>query len=272
VPNYCAYFRVSTENQGKSGLGLQAQQEAVQRFLKEGDSIAAQFTEVESGKRHQNRPQLAAALDYCRQRGCVLLIATLDRLARNVHFISGLMETNVPFLAADRPTATAFEIHIYAAMAEEERRKISQRVKVALAVKRAALAKEGKKLGNPRPLEALKLAVAAKRQAITTTPEVLKLIADRHREQKSLRTIANELNCLGIRTGRGKRWYASSINLQLNRVRRMAREEAVNRQVSVPLPVPEPPQHTRALNQDGVPMTPLEAAASVVRRLAQVRR
>jgi DNA invertase Pin-like site-specific DNA recombinase len=204
MAKYAAYFRVSTENQGKSGLGLQAQQEAVQRFLKEDDSIAAEFTEVESGKRHQNRPQLAAALDYCRQRGCLLLIATLDRLARNVHFISGLMETSVPFLAADRPTASAFEIHIFAAMAEEERRKISQRVKAALAVKRAALAKEGKKLGNPRPLEALKLAVAAKRQAMNTTPEVLQLIADRHREQKSLRTIANELNCLGIKTYRGK--------------------------------------------------------------------
>jgi DNA invertase Pin-like site-specific DNA recombinase len=193
----------------------------------------------------------------------------LDRLARNVHFISGLMETNVPFLAADRPTATAFEIHIYAAMAEEERRKISHRVKEALAVKRAALAKEGKKLGNPHPLEALKLAVAAKRLAITTTPEVLKLIADRHREQKSLRTIANELNRLGIKTYRGKRWYASSINLQLNRVRRMAREEAVTRQVSAPLPAPEPPQHTRPRGPDGVPMTPLEVAASVARRLAQ---
>ena len=73
MAKYAAYFRVSTENQGKSGLGLQAQQEAVQRFLKEDDSIDAEFTEVESGKRHQNRPQLAAALDYCRQRGCVFL-------------------------------------------------------------------------------------------------------------------------------------------------------------------------------------------------------
>ena len=157
----------------------------------------------------------------------------------------------MPFLAADRPTASAFEIHIYAAMAEEERRKISQRVKAALAVKRAALAKEGKKLGNPRPLEALKFAVAAKRLAITTTPEVLKLITDRHREQKSLRTIANELNRLGIKTYRGKRWYASSIKLQLNRVRRMAREEAVNRQVSAPQPAPEPLQHTRPPGPDG---------------------
>jgi Recombinase len=154
-------------------------------------------------------------------------------------------------------------------MAEEERRKISQRVKAALAIKRVALAKEGKKLGNPRPLEALKLAVAAKRQAISTTPEVLKLIADRHREQKSLRTIANELNRLGIRTGRGKRWYASSVRLQVNRVRRMAREEAVNRQVSMPLPAPEPPQHMLPPGPDGVPMTRNEYAASITRRLAQ---
>jgi DNA invertase Pin-like site-specific DNA recombinase len=231
MAKYATYFRVSTENQGKSGLGLQAQQEAVQRFMKADDAMVAEFTEVESGKRHQNRPQLAAALDYCRRRNGILLIATLDRLARNVHFISGLMETGIPFLAADRPTASPFEIHIFAAMAEEERRKISQRVKAALAVKRVQLAKEGRKLGNPHPLEALQLAVAAKRQAITITPEVLKLITDRHREQKSLRAIANELNRLGIKTYRGKRWYASSIKLQLNRVRRMVHEEASARRL-----------------------------------------
>jgi Resolvase, N terminal domain len=74
--------------------------------------LTAEFTEVESGKHHENRPQLAAAIEHCKQRRCTLLIATLDRLARNVHFISGLMETKVPFVAADRPTASAFEIHI----------------------------------------------------------------------------------------------------------------------------------------------------------------
>jgi DNA invertase Pin-like site-specific DNA recombinase len=181
------------------------------------------------------------------------------------------METGIPFLAADRPTASPFEIHIFAAMAEEERRKISQRVKAALAVKRVQLAKEGRKLGNPHPLEALQLAVAAKRQAITITPEVLKLITDRHREQKSLRAIANELNRLGIKTYRGKRWYASSIKLQLNRVRRMAHEEAVNRQVSAPPSPPDPPQHMLPPGPDGVPMTRNEYAASIARRLAQAR-
>jgi DNA invertase Pin-like site-specific DNA recombinase len=126
MAKYAAYFRVSTENQANPASASKPSAMPSIAFLKENDSIAAEFTEVESGKRHQNRPQLAAALGYCRQRGCVLLIATLDRLARNVHFISGLMETSVPFLAADRPTASAFEIHIFAAMAEEERRKISQ--------------------------------------------------------------------------------------------------------------------------------------------------
>jgi hypothetical protein len=111
-------------------------QPTVSRYLSsyQHGELAAEFTEVESGKRHENRPQLAAAIEHCMRQQCTLLIATLDRLARNVHFISGLMETKVPFVAADRPTASPFEIHIYAAMAEEERRKISQRTRAALAV------------------------------------------------------------------------------------------------------------------------------------------
>jgi DNA invertase Pin-like site-specific DNA recombinase len=125
------------------------------------------------------------------------------------------METKVPFVAADRPTASPFEIHIYAAMAEEERRKISQRVRVALAVKRIQLAKEGRKLGNPNPLEALALANAAKRRA-TPPPEVLTLIQGWRLEKKPLRAIANELNRLGIRTGRGSQWWASTVRLQLS--------------------------------------------------------
>ena len=248
MANYCAYYRVSTRNQGASGLGLSAQKDAVNRFLKPGDLVTAEFREIESGKRHENRPELAAALECCRRQNCILLIATLDRLARNVHFISGLMETSVPFMAADRPNAAAFEIHIFAAMAEEERRKISARVKAALAVKREALAKEGKKLGNPRPLEALKLAVAAKRKALNITPGVMRLVVNRHYAKKSFWAIAAELNELGIKTPYGKsRWYASNVRQQLNRLHRMADEDAAQPQPAKPI---KPAPRIRPLDQD----------------------
>jgi DNA invertase Pin-like site-specific DNA recombinase len=124
------------------------------------------------------------------------------------------METKVPFVAADRPTASSFEIHIYAAMAEEERRKISQRTRAALAVKKIQLAKEGRKLGNPNPLKALALANAAKRRA-TPPVEVLTMMRGWRNDKKSLRAIAQELSRLGIRTGRGSQWWASTVRLQL---------------------------------------------------------
>ena len=121
-------------------------------------AIASAFTEIESGRRHTNRPQLQAALAHCRKSGATLLIARLDRLARNVAFIAGLMESGVDFLAVDMPTANRLTIHILTAVAEHEREMISQRTKAALAQAKA----RGKKLGNPRPLEALKLTNAAK--------------------------------------------------------------------------------------------------------------
>ena len=106
VTGFVAYYRVSTERQGESGLGLAAQQEAVSRFLGAGrgfTSLLAEFTEVESGKRHTNRPELLKAIELSRRQKATLVIAKLDRLARNVHFISGLMETGVEFIAADMP-------------------------------------------------------------------------------------------------------------------------------------------------------------------------
>jgi len=145
---FAAYYRVSTPRQGISGLGLEAQRAAALRHIGTGE-MTAEYTEVESGKRNENRPKLKAALEHCRRCRAILLIASLDRLARNV-FISGLMESGVPFVAADMPPATPFEIHIRAAMAEEEARKISQRTKCALAAAKA----RGVKLGNPRLHEA----------------------------------------------------------------------------------------------------------------------
>src|ERR1700733_8751874 len=130
---FVSYLRVSTDRQGKSGLGLEGQQAAIDAFLQPNDKLLAPpYIEVESGK-NSDRPQLRLALDRCRKTGATLLIARLDRLARNVRFISSLMEEGVPFVACDMPNATPFMLHIYAAVAEEEARAISRRTKAALA-------------------------------------------------------------------------------------------------------------------------------------------
>lgn len=128
---YVAYFRVSTQRQGQSGLGLEGQQAAVAAFCEPLES----FTEVESGKR-SDRPELARAIAACKRLGATLVIAKLDRLARNVHFVSGLMESGVEFIACDNPNANRLTVHILAAVAEDEARRISERTKAALAAAR----------------------------------------------------------------------------------------------------------------------------------------
>ena len=194
MAEYIAYYRVSTAKQGASGLGLDAQREAIQKFLRSGDTLVAEFTEVESGKRVKNRPQLEAALAECKKRA-VLLIAKLDRLARNVHFISGLMESKVEFKALDLPDANQFTIHIMAAVAEHEAKIIGERTRVALAQAK----KRGVKIGNPNPAAAAILARAA-HYPTPPKPEVLKLITDWHTGGRSYRGIAIDLNRLGILT------------------------------------------------------------------------
>ncbi len=143
---WIAYYRVSTDKQGMAGLGMEAQRNAVNGFIAGRGELVGEFVEVESGKRHRNRPQLLAALDECRKRRAILIIAKLDRLARNVAFIANLMESNVEFIAADMPEANRLTIHILAAVAEHEARIISDRTKAALAVAKG----RGTKLGNPR--------------------------------------------------------------------------------------------------------------------------
>jgi DNA invertase Pin-like site-specific DNA recombinase len=205
MTDFVAYYRVSTDKQGIAGLGMEAQREAVTRFIGQRGEIGSEYIEVESGRK-ANRPRLKAAQEECRERQATLVIAKLDRLARNVHFISGLMESKVDFVAVDMPQANRLTVHILAAVAEHEREAISQRTKAALAQAKG----RGTTLGNPRAAEAAVLA----RAAIVLQkppPKVIALIEERRAGGASLREIAAELNQLGSRTPRGKKWYASSV-------------------------------------------------------------
>src|SRR5262245_14615761 len=136
--NFISYLRVSTERQGRSGLGLEAQRQAVEAYLNGGDwKLLDAFVEVESGK-HSDRPELMKALRACKAKKARLVIARLDRLSRDVHFISGLMKSGIDFIACDFPQANKLTIHILAAVAEHEREMISARTKAALAEARNA--------------------------------------------------------------------------------------------------------------------------------------
>ncbi|MDR0832875.1 MAG: recombinase family protein [Candidatus Symbiothrix sp.] len=141
---YIVYYRVSTKRQGLSGLGLEAQRTIVSNYIK-GNKVIAEFTEIETGK-SANRPQLNNALAACKQHNATLIVAKLDRLARNLHFVTSLQAANVDFICCDMPTANRLTIHIIAAIAENEAQLISTRTKQALAEKK----KQGIKLGNPQ--------------------------------------------------------------------------------------------------------------------------
>ena len=208
------YVRVSTSQQGRSGLGIEAQRQALARFaVSEGFEIVAEFVEVETGKGSDaldRRPELAAALAKARALRCPVAVAKLDRLSRDVHFISGLMSHRVAFVVAELgPDVDPFVLHLYAALAEKERALISGRTKSALAAAKA----KGVKLGNPKLDEARGHAAAAlKSEADRAAGNVLPIIAD---IQKSgvitLRAIAEALNARGVATPRGGRWHAMSV-------------------------------------------------------------
>ena len=202
---FVAYFRVSTDRQGKSGLGLDAQREAVMSYLNGGRwTLVGEFTEVESGKRDDNRPQLVAAIAACKRQKAKLVIAKLDRLSRNLAFIATLMESGVEFVAADNPHANKLTIHILAAVAQHEREMISERTKAALQAAKA----RGKVLGNPNLAEAAKLGRAAlnantRRFAANVRPIIDEIM---RAGATSANAIAAKLNERNVRTARGGTW------------------------------------------------------------------
>jgi len=214
-----AYYRVSTQKQGRSGLGLEAQRSAIQGYAEGRGQVMAEFTEVETGKR-SDRPKLAEALAQARKARATLVIAKLDRLARNVHFISGLMESGVPFDCADRPGADPFRLHIEAAIAEEEARKISQRTKEALkAAKRRGvpLGASRKECRNLSDTARRRGAKATKAKAAAFYADVLPGIRERRAAGATLDSIAGELNAAGRVTSRGLPFTATAVHRLLRR-------------------------------------------------------
>jgi DNA invertase Pin-like site-specific DNA recombinase len=222
MKNAIAYYRVSTQRQGRSGLGIEAQQAAIAQFCEtEGYTLEGAYTEVETGKGSdalERRPQLSAALAAARKARCPVIVAILCRLSRDVHFISGLMAHKVPFIVAELGTdADPFMLHLFAALAEKERALISARTKAALAAKRQRgeqvgdirhLGPEGQRIG--RDIQAAR----ADQFAANVMPIIEEL---RSAGITSLMGIAAALNTRGVQTARGGRWEPTTVKRILTR-------------------------------------------------------
>lgn len=209
--SFVSYCRVSTAQQGRSGLGLEAQQAAVQHYLNGGDwSLLGEFVEIETGKGANalaKRPQLRAALDLCKKKNAVLVIAKLDRLARNVHFVSGLLETGVEFVAADMPQANKVMIQMHAVMSEWERDQISARTKAALMAAKA----RGVVLGKAGPAN-LKPKIEERRANAQAFAEKLRGVVDGMKARGlSQRNMVAELNTLGVKAHQGGAWSLAQL-------------------------------------------------------------
>lgn len=217
---FVAYYRVSTDRQGQSGLGLDAQRHAVAQHIGQAE-LVAEFTEVESGRKN-DRQQLALAMSLAKRTKSVLVIAKLDRLARNVHFISGLLESNVPFVCADMPEADRTFLQMMAVFAEHEARKISERTKAALAQVKA----QGRKLGCPTPQIGSAQGIESIRQkagdyAMRVAPIVNDIMAKSG--AKTLREIAQALTARGVQTPRGNtEWHPSQVSNIIIRIKKGA--------------------------------------------------
>lgn len=223
--NLVVYLRVSTDKQGKSGLGLEGQQAAIDAYRKQnGGKILSTYTEVESGKR-KDRPELMKAVAHAKRSNAVLVVAKLDRLSRNVHFLSTVMESGVEFVACDNPYANRLTIHILAAVAEDEAQRISERTKAALAAYKA----RGGKLGGARP-ECRNLTQQARRRGAKAAGEAVRRLADGayadlapmmkewRQSGRTLQQIADALNDQGHTTRKGKPWNHVQVKRILERV------------------------------------------------------
>ncbi|RQO78395.1 resolvase [Aquitalea sp. FJL05] len=211
---FIAYYRVSTAKQGESGLGLDAQETSVLSYLNGGEwELLQSFHEVETGKGSNaldRRPQLKAALQACKKHGATLIIAKLDRLARNVHFVSGLLEAGVEFVAADMPHANKVMIQMHAVMSEWERDQISTRTKAALAAAKA----RGVELGKAGPAN-LRPNIEERKQAAQAFAEKLRgQFLGMQLRGLSQRKMVEDLNEMGILAPRGGKWSL----LQVQRV------------------------------------------------------
>lgn len=220
---FIAYYRVSTDRQGRSGLGIEAQREAVTAYLNGGNwQLIAEHTEIESGKRHDNRPELAAALAACRKHKATLVIAKLDRLARNVAFIAALLDANVEVVAVDMPAANKMMLQMMAVFAEHEREMISARTKAALAIRKA----QGVKMGNRTNLAEAqaKGTAVVRQQADAFAANVLPVIDQiRRNGTTSYNAIAKELTARGVKTARGNAWAAATVRNVIMRAPNLSR-------------------------------------------------
>jgi DNA invertase Pin-like site-specific DNA recombinase len=215
IGKFVAYYRVSTTKQGINGLGMDAQRDAVARYLNGGNwKLIAEFAEVESGKR-DNRQEMERAIALSREEGATLLIAKLDRLARNAAFLLNLRDSGVDFIATDMPHADKFTVGIMALVAEKERDMISQRTRDGL----AAAKRRGTKLGNPRPAQALEAAqTASLARADAYAKSLLPVIKEiRAAHVTTLRKIAQCLNARGFKTPNNRAFKAQSVKNLLER-------------------------------------------------------
>lgn len=219
---FISYLRVSTERQGQSGLGIEAQRKAVADYLNGGKwELLREYVEIESGKR-DDRPQLAAAMAHAKATGATPVIAKLDRLSRDAHFLLGLEKAGVDFVAVDNPHANRLTVGIMALVADEERRMISERTKAALAAAKA----RGQKLGNPNGAAALHRAGKGNKDAVAATKDradehaarVRPIIEDIQAKGKtSFNGVAAELNERGVLTANGGKWHAATVRNLLMR-------------------------------------------------------
>lgn len=219
------YFRVSSQAQGRSGLGLEAQAATVKNYLSTGKfEVVGSFAEVETGggaNALEKRPQLRAALELAKKQKATLVIAALSRLARNVHFISGLLETGVPFIDASMPSADRFMIQIYSVMAEMERTQLSTRTKLALQAAKA----RGVKLGRAGFTNLQPVLEAREQAANEFASGLSRVVRGFIAEGLTQRAIADELNRLQIRTARGCAWSQTQVHRLITRINGLQQEE-----------------------------------------------